>query len=185
MDPAEVSDSLRREAKALNFGIIYGMGAYGLAQATDMDQKQAAQFIKDYLAKFSGVAKYMEDMKKFAHEKGYVETALGRRRTLPEIQSTNQALVRGAERMAINMPIQGLAADIMKLAMLAAHRLTESKYASSAKLLLQIHDELIAEVDEQDAVAFAADLKLAMESVYKLSVPLAVSVEIGNNWGEI
>ncbi len=185
VDPAEVSDSLRREAKALNFGIIYGMGAYGLAQATDMDQKQAAQFIKDYLAKFSGVAKYMEDMKKFAHEHGYVETALGRRRTLPEIQSTNQALVRGAERMAINMPIQGLAADIMKLAMLAAHRLIESKYANSAKLLLQIHDELIAEVDEQDAVAFAADLKLAMESVYKLSVPLAVSVEIGNNWGEI
>lgn len=87
--------------------------------------------------------------------------------------------------MAINMPIQGLAADIMKLAMLAAHRLIESKYANSAKLLLQIHDELIAEVDEQDAVAFAADLKLAMESVYKLSVPLAVSVEIGNNWGEI
>jgi DNA polymerase-1 len=185
LKPDEVSDSLRREAKALNFGIIYGMGAFGLAQATDMDQKKAAQFIKDYLRKFSGVAKYMDDMKKFAHEKGYVETALGRRRTLPEIQSTNQALVRGAERMAINMPIQGLAADIMKLAMLAAHRLIESKYANSARLLLQIHDELIAEVDEQDAVAFATDLKLAMESVYKLSVPLAVSVEIGNNWGEI
>lgn len=185
LKPEEVSDSLRREAKALNFGIIYGMGAYGLAQATDMDQKKAAEFIKEYLKKFSGVAKYMDDMKKFAHEKGYVETALGRRRTLPEIQSTNQALVRGAERMAINMPIQGLAADIMKLAMLAAERLVETKYASSARLLLQIHDELIAEVDEKDAVAFAADLERAMEGVYQLSVPLAVSVEIGNNWGEI
>ncbi|MFZ1626952.1 MAG: DNA polymerase I [Candidatus Moraniibacteriota bacterium] len=181
----EVSDSLRREAKALNFGIIYGMGAYGLAQATDMDQKKAAQFIKDYLAKFSGVAKYMDDMRKFAHEKGYVETALGRRRFLPEIQSTNQALVRGAERMAINMPIQGLAADIMKLAMLAAHELVQEKYTNSARLLLQIHDELIAEVDESVATAFAADLKQVMEGVYQLSVPLAVSVEIGDNWGEI
>ncbi len=185
LKPEEVSDSLRREAKALNFGIIYGMGAYGLAQATDMDQKKAAEFIKEYLSKFSGVAKYMDDMKKFAHEKGYVETALGRRRTLPEIQSTNQALVRGAERMAINMPIQGLAADIMKLAMLAAHKLVQEKYPNSARLLLQIHDELIAEVDEKDAEAFAADLQIAMESVYQLSVPLAVSVEIGNNWGEI
>ncbi len=185
LKPAEVSDSLRREAKALNFGIIYGMGAYGLAQATDMDQKTAAQFIKEYLAKFSGVAKYMEDMKKFAHEKGYVETALGRRRTLPEIQSTNQALVRGAERMAINMPIQGLAADIMKLAMLTAYDLVLAKYADTASILLQIHDELIAEVDKPVAEAFAADLKAAMEGVYQLSVPLVVSVEIGNNWGEI
>lgn len=185
LKPEDVSDSLRREAKALNFGIIYGMGAYGLASATDMDQKKAAEFIKEYLKKFSGVAKYMDDMKKFAHEKGYVETALGRRRTLPEIQSTNQALVRGAERMAINMPIQGLAADIMKLAMLAAHKLVQEKYSNSAKLLLQIHDELIAEVDERDAEAFAADLRVAMEGVYELSVPLAVSVEIGNNWGEI
>lgn len=185
LKPEDVSDGLRREAKALNFGIIYGMGAYGLAQATDMDQKKAAEFIREYLKKFSGVAKYMDDMKKFAHERGYVETALGRRRTLPEIQSTNQALVRGAERMAINMPIQGLAADIMKLAMLAAEKLVETKYAKSARLLLQIHDELIAEVDEQDATAFAADLERTMEGVYKLSVPLAVSVEIGNNWGEI
>ncbi len=185
LKPEDVSDGLRREAKALNFGIIYGMGAYGLAQATDMDQKKAAEFIKEYLKKFSGVAKYMDGMRKFAHEKGYVETALGRRRTLPEIQSTNQALVRGAERMAINMPIQGLAADIMKLAMLAAHELVEAKYSDSARLLLQIHDELIAEVDEERAEEFARDLKTAMEGVYRLSVPLAVSVEIGNNWGEI
>jgi len=182
---AEVSDGLRREAKALNFGIIYGMGAYGLAQATDMDQKKAAQFIKEYLEKFSGVAKYMEAMRQQAHEQGSVETLLGRRRTLPEIQSTNQALVRGAERMAINMPIQGLAADIMKLAMLAADKLVREKYAHAARLLLQIHDELIAEVDEGVAEVFAADLKQVMESVYPLSVPLTVSVEIGDNWGEI
>lgn len=185
LTPEAVSDSLRREAKALNFGIIYGMGAFGLAQATDMDQKKAAQFIKDYLAKFSGVAKYMDDMKKFAHEKGYVETALGRRRFLPEIQSTNQALVRAAERMAINMPIQGLEADIVKLAMLATDRLIQEKFSGQATLLLQIHDELIFEVDESVAEKFSAALKPVMEDVYKLSVPLAVSVEIGNNWGEI
>ncbi len=185
LKPEDVSDGLRREAKALNFGIIYGMGAYGLAQATDMDQKKAAEFIKEYLKKFSGVAKYMDGMRKFAHERGYVETALGRRRTLPEIQSTNQALVRGAERMAINMPIQGLAADIMKLAMLAAQELVDAKYRDSARLLLQIHDELIVEVDGDQAEVFARDLKTAMENVYTLSVPLAVSVEIGNNWGEI
>ena len=182
---AEVNDSLRREAKALNFGIIYGMGAFGLAQATGMDQKKAAQFIKEYLEKFSGVAKYMEAMKALAHEKGYIETALGRRRYLPEIASTNQALVRGAERMAINMPIQGLAADIMKLAMLAAEKLVRERYADSAQLLLQIHDELIVEVDEAKAGQFATDVKNVMESVYTLSVPLTVSVEIGNNWGEI
>ncbi|MFA9262474.1 MAG: DNA polymerase I [Undibacterium sp.] len=185
LKPEAVSDSLRREAKALNFGIIYGMGAFGLAQATDMDQKKAGQFIKDYLAKFSGVAKYMDRMRKQAHDRGYVETALGRRRTLPEIQSTNQALVRGAERMAINMPIQGLAADIMKLAMIAAQDLIKEKYSESAELLLQIHDELIAEVDENVAEAFSQDLKQVMEGVYQLSVPLVVSVEIGNNWGEI
>lgn len=185
LKPEAVDEHLRREAKALNFGIIYGMGAYGLAQATDMDQKKAAEFIREYLKKFSGVAKYMDNMKQFAHEKGYVETALGRRRTLPEIHSTNQALVRSAERMAINMPIQGLAADIMKLAMLAAHSLVETNYTNSARLLLQIHDELITEVDEQDAAAFAADLKQTMESVYRLSVPLVVSVEIGDNWGAI
>ena len=185
LKPEEVSDRLRREAKALNFGIIYGMGAFGLAQATDMDQKKASQFIKEYLEKFSGVAKYMDEMKKFAHEKGYVETALGRRRTLPEIHSTNQALVRGAERMAINMPIQGLAADIVKLSMLASDKLVREKFAGQATLLLQIHDELIFEVDESVAEKFAAELQPIMEGVYPLSVPLAVSVEIGDNWGEI
>lgn len=183
--PDEVTDEMRREAKVLNFGIIYGMGAFGLAQAAKIDQKAASEFIRGYLEKFAGVAKYMEAMKQAVREYGAVETELGRRRLLPEIESGNVALVRAAERMAINMPIQGLAADIMKLAMLAAARLVREKYASSAKLLLQIHDELVAEVDESMAEAFARDLKQAMESVYKLKVPLIVSVETGKTWGEI
>lgn len=182
--PEHVTDSMRREAKVLNFGIIYGMGAFGLAQAAKIDQKAASEFIKGYLKKFSGVAKYMEDMKKHVHEHGFVETELGRRRLLPEIESTNVALVRAAERMAINMPIQGLAADIVKLAMLDSRALLK-KYTDRAALLLQIHDELIFEVDEAIAKEFGQALKEVMESAYKLKVPLLVSVEIGNTWGEI
>lgn len=182
--PEHVTDSMRREAKVLNFGIIYGMGAFGLAQAAKIDQKAASEFIKGYLKKFSGVAKYMEDMKKHVHEHGFVETELGRRRLLPEIKSGNVALVRAAERMAINMPIQGLAADIVKLAMLDSRALLE-KYTGRAALLLQIHDELIFEVDEAIAEEFGQALKKVMESAYRLKVPLLVSVEIGNTWGEI
>ncbi|MEP7162236.1 MAG: DNA polymerase I [Candidatus Moraniibacteriota bacterium] len=182
--PEEVTPAMRREAKVLNFGIIYGMGAFGLSQAARIDQKAASEFIKNYLKKFSGVARYMEDMKKFAHEKGYVETELGRRRYLPEIGSSNTGLVRGAERMAINMPVQGLAADIMKLAMLASRPLLV-RYTDSAKLLLQIHDEIIFEVKEEKAEAFARELKQVMEGVYPLKVPLLVSTDIGDNWGEI
>lgn len=182
--PEHVTDSMRREAKVLNFGIIYGMGAFGLAQAARIDQKAAGEFIKGYLKKFAGVARYMEAMKTFVKEHGYVETELGRRRLLPEIESGNIALVRAAERMAINMPIQGLAADIVKLAMLGSRALLE-KYVGKATLLLQIHDELIFEVDEAIAEEFAGELKKVMESAYALKVPLLVSVEIGSTWGEI
>lgn len=185
VNPEGVTDEMRREAKVLNFGIIYGMGAFGLAQAAKIDQKAASEFIKGYLKKFSGVAAYMERMKSFVHGHGFVETELGRRRLLPEIESGNVALVRAAERMAINMPIQGLAADIMKLAMLAAEELVKTKYSNSAKLLLQIHDELIFEVDEDIAIEFALELKKVMESAYVLKVPLIVSTDIGKTWGEI
>lgn len=182
--PEEVTDAMRREAKVLNFGIIYGMGAFGLAQAAKIDQKHASEFIKGYLKKFAGVAKYMEAMKAFVKEHGYVETEMGRRRSIPEIESGNVALVRAAERMAINMPIQGLEADIVKLAMLESRELLK-KYEGKALLLLQVHDELIFEVDEDIAEAFAESLKEMMKNVYTLKVPLLVSTEIGNTWGEI
>lgn len=183
--PEEVTDEMRRQAKVLNFGIIYGMGSYGLSQAADTDQASAAQFIREYLQKFSGVAKYMEDMKQFAREKGYVETALGRRRYVPEINSQNQQIARAAERMAINMPIQGLEADIVKLAMIAADKLIDEKFSDSVRMLLQVHDELIFEVKEEAVEKFMPEIKRVMESVYTLDAPLIVEVFQGKNWGEI
>lgn len=182
--PEDVTADMRRQAKVFNFGIMYGMGSFGLAQAAQIDQKTAAEFIAAYFKKFAGVAKFIEEMKQGAREKGYVETELGRRRYTPEITSQNAQVARAAERMAINMPIQGLAADIMKLSMLAAAKLAHS-YGDDARMALQVHDELIFEVKEERAEAFALAIKQAMESAYPLRVPLEVVVESGKNWGEI
>jgi DNA polymerase-1 len=183
--PEEVTDDMRRQAKVLNFGIMYGMGAFGLSVAAGVNQQEASAFIKEYFEKFSGMAKYLEGMKEFARQNGYVETELGRRRYTPEINSMNQQVARGAERMAINMPIQGLEADIVKLAMLAADKLIADQYADTARMLLQVHDELIFEVKEASAEAFSQAIKQSMESVYTLKAPLVVDVYTGKNWGEI
>lgn len=182
--PEAVTSDMRRQAKVFNFGIMYGMGNYGLAQAAKIDQETAAKFISAYFKKFAGVAKFIEKTKKEAHEKGYVETELGRRRYISEIKSTNVQMARAAERMAVNMPIQGLAADIMKLAMLRAAELAR-EYDADAKMILQIHDELIFEVKESRAKAFAEQLKKEMENAYVLKVPLIAEIAIGKNWGEI
>jgi len=183
--PEEVTDDMRRQAKVLNFGIMYGMGTFGLSVAAGVSQQEASQFIKGYFEKFSGMATYLEGMKQFAREHGYVETELGRRRYTPEINSTNQQVARGAERMAINMPIQGLEADIVKLAMLAADKLIAEHFFDTARMLLQVHDELIFEVKEESAEAFSTAIKTSMESVYTLKAPLVVDVYTGKNWGEI
>jgi DNA polymerase-1 len=196
--PEEVTPDMRRQAKVFNFGIMYGMGAYGLAQAAQIDQKIAAQFIQAYFKKFATVATFIEEMKVGAREKGFVETELGRRRYTPEIVSSNVQVARAAERMAINMPIQGLAADIMKLSMLAAEKLVREfnadvhpptsrfgREVSRARMVLQIHDELIFEVKESRAEEFAQAVKHVMERAYPLRVPLVAEVLIGKNWGEI
>ncbi|MDO8565776.1 MAG: DNA polymerase I [Candidatus Moranbacteria bacterium] len=180
----EVTAAMRQQAKVFNFGIMYGMGAYGLAQAAEIDQKEAAQFIATYFKKFSKVALFLEIMKKSARTHGFVETELGRRRYTPEITSTNVQVARAAERMATNMPIQGMAADIMKLSMLSAEKLVK-EYGDDARMVLQIHDELIFEVKETSAREFAAEIKKVMEHAYPLRVPLTVEVMIGKNWGEI
>ncbi|MBP6975639.1 MAG: DNA polymerase I [Candidatus Moranbacteria bacterium] len=185
VEPEAVTGDMRRQAKVFNFGILYGMGAFGLAQAADIDQKEAGKFIEAYFDRFSGVAKYLEASKVFAREHGYVETELGRRRNVPEIQSRNVQVARSGERMAVNMPVQGLAADIMKLAMIAADRLVTERYDKTATMLLQVHDEIIFEVQEEVAVGFAVDLKEAMETVYTLKVPLTVDVASGKDWGEV
>ncbi|HLM84286.1 MAG TPA: DNA polymerase, partial [Candidatus Bathyarchaeia archaeon] len=183
LDLEKVTKKMRSAAKALNFGIIYGMSTFGFAQSAGVDQEEARDFIRKYFANYPQVAQFLDEVKISAREKGFVETQLGRRRYIPEINSANAMLRNQAERMAVNMPVQGLAADIIKLAMLAADKLIREKYPET-KMVLQIHDELLFEVPEKDAEKFAQDVKAEMEAVYNLSVPLIADVKVGDNWGE-
>jgi DNA polymerase I len=184
LDLDKVSGKMRSSAKALNFGIIYGMSTFGFAQSAGVDNEEAREFIRKYFENYPQVAQFLEEIKISVREKGYVETELGRRRNISEINSSNFQVRAAAERMAVNMPIQGLAADIIKLAMIESDRLIREKFPK-VRMILQIHDELLFEVPEREAEKFAADLKKIMESVYKLSVPLIVDVKVGDNWGEV
>jgi DNA polymerase-1 len=161
------------------------MGAFGLAQAAGITQPEAKAFIDTYFQTFSGVRTYIDKALKLAKETGYVETELGRRRHVPEIQSHNVQVMKAGERMAVNMPIQGLEADIVKLAMLKTMPLVNSLGEGAAYPVLQVHDELIFEVKEEKAEEFAKRLKVVLEDVYTISVPLTVEVSVGKNWGEI
>jgi len=184
---AEVTKEQRALAKTINFGLMYGMGAYGLAARTDLSVPQAREFIASYFGRFSRVREYLEETKRMAREKGYVETILGRRRYFPELQSRSAAggnLRRGAERAAVNMPIQGSAADIIKLAMIALQRRLHEQ-GLAAQLVLQVHDELVLEVREDAIEATRALVVDSMESAYKLRVPLKVDTAIGKNWMEM
>ena len=180
----KVTDKMRRSAKALNFGIIYGMSTFGFSQSAGVSQEEAKEFIRKYFSNYPQVAQFLDEVKILARENGFVETELGRRRYIPEINSSNIQLRNQAERMAVNMPIQGLAADIIKLAMIEADKLIAEKYPAS-RMILQIHDALLFEVPEKESKRFAKDIKSAMESVYKLSVPLIADVKVGDNWGEV
>jgi DNA polymerase I len=184
IDLEKVTDKMRRSAKALNFGIIYGMSTFGFSQSAGVSQEEAKEFIRKYFENYPQVAQFLDEIKIIAEEKGFVETELGRRRYIPEINSKNLQLRAQAERMAVNMPIQGLAADIIKLAMVEAKKLISEKYPK-AEMVLQIHDELLFEVSEKEAEKFARDIKDVMENIYKFSVPLVVDVKTGDNWGEI
>jgi DNA polymerase-1 len=184
VEPEAVTSDMRRQAKVFNFGLMYGMSAYGLSQSLGITPAEAAEFIDTYFKKFPGVTRYMEGMRESARENGYVETELGRRRYVPEIQSPNRNLAQSGERIAINMPIQGLAADIMKLSMLRVAELLPA-YGDSVRMLLQVHDELIFEVEEDVAETFSKELKRAMESAYALRVPLVAETAIGKDWGEL
>ena len=181
--PSQVTETMRRSAKELNFGIIYGMGAFGFSQSAGISREDAQQFITTYMEKFSGVANYMKSTREFAKKYGYAETLLGRRRNIAEINSPNFQVANAAERVAINMPIQGLAADIMKLAMI--HVFAEFKNNLDVVMLLQVHDEIILEVKTEIAERVAERVKELMEGAYKLRVPLIADVSIGDNWGEI
>ncbi|MCX6761739.1 MAG: DNA polymerase I [Candidatus Moranbacteria bacterium] len=180
---SQVSDKIRRTAKELNFGVIYGMGSFGFAARAGISRDDAKRFIDTYFEKFQGVANYMREIKEFAKKNGYVETEIGRRRYISEINSSNFQVQSAAERMAINMPIQGLASDIMKIAML--HVAKEFENNPDVKMLLQVHDEIILEVREDLAETVSQKIKAILEDAYKLKVPLVANVSIGDNWGEL
>jgi DNA polymerase I len=177
----EVSAEERRYAKVINFGLIYGMSAFGLAQQLGLERATAQAYISSYFTRYPGVAKYMEDTRKLARDRGYVETVLGRRLWLPEIRSANPARRSAAERAAINAPMQGTAADLIKLAMIAVQTwLAREKLA--AKLIMQVHDELVLEVPQGELAQVKAELPSLMSGVAQLKVPLVVDVGSGENW---
>jgi len=179
----EVTKKMRYAAKEVNFGVLYGMGAYGLSWRTKMPTWEAKEFIDKYFKQFSGVKKYIDQTLKFAKKEGYVETLFGRRRYIPELQSSNFQLRSAGERMAVNMPIQGTAADLMKMAMIAVNKkLVKTK---DVKLILQVHDELVLEVKKGMEKKIGELVQEAMESVVKLRVPVEVHVDVGKNWGEL
>ena len=183
VDLADVTTDQRRSAKAINFGLIYGMSAFGLAKQIGVDRKQSQAYIDRYFARYPGVLEYMERTRAQAAEQGFVETIFGRRLYLPEINAKNPALRKGAERTAINAPMQGTAADIIKKAMVAVDNwLTTS--GLDAKVILQVHDELVLEVREDLIDQVRDEIRTHMSDAAKLDVPLLVEVGVGNNWDE-
>ncbi|OIO20483.1 MAG: DNA polymerase I [Candidatus Magasanikbacteria bacterium CG1_02_41_34] len=179
----DVTKEMRRKAKAVNFGVLYGMGAFGLASRTGITQSEAKVFIEKYFERFAGVATYLEEILKQAKKVGYVETLYGRRRYIPELSSRNYQVRNSGERMAINMPVQGTAADMMKLTMIAVHQKLEHR--DDVHMLLQVHDELVLEVQKGKEKEIGELLQKEMADVLKLDVPVIVDVHSGQRWGEL
>jgi len=182
--PDKVTSEMRRVAKTVNFGVIYGMSDYGLEQATSFSREEAAQFISAYFEKYRKVKEYIENTKSQARELGYVQTVLGRRRYIPEINSPNRQIREAAERMAINMPVQGTSADIIKIAMVNLHREME-KHKLRSKMTLQVHDELVFEVPPEEIDKMKELVAEIMPQALKLSVPLKIDIKLGKNWAEM
>jgi len=183
VSPAEVTSEQRRYAKTINFGLIYGMGAFGLSQALGIEQKAARDYIDRYFARFAGVRRYMEETKARAAEDGYVETYFGRRIVLPEIRGGSGPRRSAAERQAINAPMQGTAADLIKLAMIAVQDALDAA-GGRTKMIMQVHDELVFEVPEDELERVCAEVPRLMAGVATLSVPLLAEVGVGANWDE-
>jgi DNA polymerase-1 len=180
----KVNPRMRREAKVINFGIIYGMSSYGLAQQLNIDPKIAQAYIDEYFKRYKGVQAYIEKSLEEARQKGYVTTLLQRRRYLPDIQSPTAAIRQASERMAVNTPLQGTAADIIKVAMIRIQNQIE-ELPLSTKMIMQVHDELVFEVPEEEVEKALPMIQKEMEGVMELSVPLKVSIESGKNWAEV
>ena len=181
LEPQAVTSEQRRYAKTINFGLIYGMGAFGLAQALGIEQKAARDYIDRYFARFAGVKRYMDDTRAQAAARGYVETLFGRRIELPDIRGGNGPRRSAAERQAINAPMQGTAADLIKLAMLSVQNALDAQHRRSA-IVMQVHDELVLEVPHDELEWVRAELPRLMGGVADLSVPLLVEVGAGPNW---
>ncbi len=180
----QVSHEQRRRAKAVNFGLIYGMSAFGLAKQLNIPRKEAQHYMDTYFERYPGVMQYMEDTRSVAAQQGYVETIYGRRLYLPEIKSRNGMRRKAAERAAINAPMQGTAADIIKKAMLAVDSWIEHEGGDEVKLLMQVHDELVFEIKESHLDGIVTNIQNLMESAADLHVPLVAEVGVGDNWDE-
>jgi DNA polymerase I len=180
----DVTSQMRRAAKTINFGVIYGMSGYGLQQATDLTREEAQLFINTYFKRYPGVKNYIEDTKKQAAKQGYVQTLLGRRRYIPEINSPNRLAREAAERMAINMPVQGTSADIIKIAMVRLHHEMQ-KRKMKAMMTMQVHDELVFEVPPDEIDLIKQLVVEIMPTAMKLAVPLKIDIKVGKNWGEM
>jgi len=180
----EVTKEQRRLAKGVNFGLSYGQSAYGLARQTGMSQQEAAKFINTYFEKYPGVREYIQRTKRQAAEQGYVETLLGRRRYFPNLARMRGPERNRAEREAINMPIQGTAADIIKIAMIRLHQALRQR-GLRARMLLQVHDELVLEAPDDEVETVVPLVREVMGNAFELSVPLKVDVEVGQNWLEM
>ncbi|MEE5137896.1 DNA polymerase I [Pseudomonas alliivorans] len=183
VDLENVTNDMRRSAKAINFGLIYGMSAFGLAKQIGVDRKQSQAYVDRYFARYPGVLDYMERTRAQAAEQGFVETIFGRRLYLPDINAKNQSLRKGAERMAINAPMQGTAADIIKKAMVAVNGWLDES-GLDARVILQVHDELVLEVREELVDQISEQIRPYMSGAAELAVPLLVEVGVGSNWDE-
>ena len=179
----EVTKDMRRNAKAVNFGILYGISGFGLSEDLGIDISSAKKFIDNYLETYPGIQNYMEEAKALAYRNGYVKTLMNRKRVIEELSSKNYMIRSSGERMALNTPIQGTAADILKKAMVEIYQEFEKKNLKS-KMLIQVHDELVFNVLNDELEEVKKIVQNIMENTFKLDVPLKVDIEIGNNWYE-
>ena len=183
VDEKHVTSTMRRQAKAVNFGILYGISSFGLAEDLGIGVKEAKEFIDKYYEKYAGIKAYMKKQIDDAYEKGYVTTLMNRKIKLDELKNTNYIIKQQGERMALNTPIQGTSADILKKAMIDIFNEFKNKNIKS-KMILQVHDELIFNVLKEEEEKVRKIVKDCMENVYKLDVPLKVEISVGKNWYE-
>ena len=183
VDITEVTKDMRKAAKAVNFGILYGISSFGLSEDLGIDIKTAKQFIENYLNTYPGIQEYMEIQKKNAYEMGYVKTLMNRKRIIDELKNKNYLIRSGGERIALNTPIQGTASDILKKAMVEIYDKFK-ELGLKSKMIIQVHDELVFNVIKEELETVIEIVRDIMENTYKLEVPLKVSIEFGNNWYE-